>query len=358
MISQLFRWSTLVMTLVLVTVALRSPVITVQGFALSTATPRPPTPTQTVRPPTPTSTPRPPTPTPSATLTLTPSPTQTPTETPACQVAGLLATQREVAWVGSGDEQSHVGDDNLYAGIYFGRIYHGALQFNLEDLPDGVHLHWARVSLTGQTTAFLGLDGQWRLQFMGPEVDEWWPAGSFDQIHNAQVLFTVPPVLERQDLAAGLVNVFAFTPEQLPALQERLQGTRRASLRLDGPQEGPNNVFSWDSGYGPDSIGRPPLLVICYSMVTPRPPTATATPRPPTPTVTLTSTPRPPTATSTPRPPTPGPTATPGVYPSPATTESAVAPSPTPTPGAHPGPASTEGLLVEPDPGEPPDGRA
>lgn len=313
--------------------------------------------TPTPRPPTPSATPRPPTPGPTVSFTptepATPTatallpPTATATSEPACRQIALIPMGDEVAWVVSGEEYARVGDDDLYTGIWGGRIYHGLFQIDISAVPEGATILWARIHLTGQTRAYLGEGGSWRLQFMAPDVDEWWPDGTYANIHTAKALFTVPPVLGNEDLGRGVINVFTFTPEQLPALEERLWARPKASFRLDGPMEGANNVFSWDSGHGDGGLNSPPVLLVCYLGGTPRPPTPTATPRPPTPGATPSATPRPPTATSTPRPPTPTPTGTPIPPPATSTPEGYPGPTATPmpppitsTPGGYPGPTS------------------
>jgi uncharacterized protein YkwD len=93
------------------------------------------------------------------------------------------------------------------------------------------------------------------------------------------------------------------------------------SFRIDGPTGGSNsNLFTWDTGYGPDTRYPGPKLIVHYSMTPSTPePTATATDTPgptdpppdPTdgPSPTATDTPVVPTATAT-APPTPERTAT------------------------------------------------
>jgi len=253
----------------------------------------------------------------------------------------------EAGWVASG-LGNPVCDDEMWVGIYDGHIYHGVFGIGLSALPEDAWILGAQLLLTGQNPLYLSKGGSWQLQFMVPDVDPWWPWRDYDAIHNAEVLFTVPPVLESSDLGWKVVNVFTFTPKQLSALEERLRTTRRASFRLDGPQQGANNLFSWGLGYGPDSPGQPPLLQICYVVNTPRPPTSTATPRPTTPTPELptpTDTPRPPTVTSTStatsRPPTVTPTPRP---PTPTPEDTLTLPTAIPPTGPYPGPASTPTL--------------
>jgi hypothetical protein len=74
-------------------------------------------------------------------------------------------------------------------------------------------------------------------------------------------------------------------------LERRLYDSGLISFRLDGPSEGENNLFTWDSGYGPGSLGHKPLLIIGVGP-SPLTPVPTRTPF----LVVVTSTPTPPDA--------------------------------------------------------------
>ncbi len=300
-------------------------------------------------PPTPTGTPfcptRTPTITPSPTKTNTPipTPTITPTPPPGSRETTIVPVKDAVGWVVSNEATgNHRGDDDTYTGIYGGRIYHGYFQFDLSGIPANAVVHSAVVRLTGQTDQFLGEGGEWRLQLLCPEEDGDWVNVTYSRIHNACVLYSVPPVLHREDLGPNVVNEFAFRAEHLSALSARLTGARLISFRLDGPQAGSNNTFTWDSGYGPDSIGKPPKLIVVYSVGSEGPtltPSPTRTPVPTT-TATLTPTVRPtktPTVQSSPTPqPTRTATYTPTWTPSPTVTNTATVTA-TPTLTSSPG---------------------
>lgn len=240
-----------------------------------------------------------------------------------------------VGWIVSIEATgNHFGDDDMYTGYYVGRLYHGAVQFDLNTLPPGAQITSARVLLTGQTKEFVSSPGEWRLQFLVPAIDEGWPAHNFQVIHNADVIGTIPPVLNQDDIGTGIVNTFTFGADTLAALQDRVGSTHKASFRLDGPVAGPNNMFSWDSGYG-NGLLKPPVLYVDY---VPGPsPTPTNTVQPPTPTPTPS-----PTATSTPTSTaTPTPTSTPTSTDTPTTT-----PTSTSTPTLPPVPTDIPGQLL------------
>jgi thermitase len=286
--------------------------ITLAGGTLPTSTPVPPSPTlvpSATRTPSPTRTSIPASATPTSSRT-PPPPTATRTNTPvatATRPGGptILVTvtpaENAVGWVMANEPTgNHFGDDDIYTGVFNGWIHHGALQFDLSMIPADAHVVSARVSLTGQTRQYAGSDGTWRLQLLASAADNGWTNDTYAIIHAAQVLSTVPPLLANTDLDAGKTNTFTFESGQLPLIEQRLSTTRRISFRLDGPDSGVNNVFSWDSGYGQGGLLIKPVLAIEYSSDTPG---ATNTPvLPATPTWTATSTPRPPTATATPLP--------------------------------------------------------
>jgi hypothetical protein len=196
-------------------------------------------------------------------------PSATPTPVPGGRVLVLSPQSRDAGWVTSDDEtivtefdpQNHLGDSFLYAGILDGHVYHGVLQFDLSRIPRGTHIYAASLRLTGLRADQLGQTGMWHLQFLAPEIDERWLDHNFIQIHNAPIWSTFSPVLTPEQLGAGQVNLFEFTPEQLALLERRiLEGSdqygRQVSFRLDGPTEGDNNLFAWDSGFGPASEGK------------------------------------------------------------------------------------------------------
>lgn len=229
----------------------------------------------------------------------TPTPTPpTATLMPGRLVAVLSPAGNAVGWVSSGDRANHFGDRNLHVGVFEGHTYHGAMQFSLASIPVGSRIEQASVELVGLNAENLGSGGTWSLRLLSPEVDENWPSATYDQIHNAPVVDTIPPELSLEDLAARQVNVFTFTPAQRAELERRQQGAGEpgspstplrtgggagepvVSFRLDGPESGPNNLFTWDTGYGGGFGSRPALRVVYQppSTLTPIVVTATSTP--------------------------------------------------------------------------------
>jgi len=222
-----------------------------------------------------------PTATPTAALpTPTPAP-PTPTLLPGRLQAVLVPTGNAVGWVSSAERLNHFGDRNLHAGVFEGHVYHGAMQFNLASIPLGARIEHVTMELMGLNAENLdpGRGGTWTLHLLGPEMDEDWPSATYEQIHNARIVDTIGPELSAQDLAVRKVNVFSFTPTQCRELEQRLKGGL-VSFRLDGPGQGPDNLFTWDTGYGGGFGSRPVLRVIYQPPPTPTPVVITATPTP------------------------------------------------------------------------------
>ncbi len=188
-------------------------------------------------------------------------PTVTPTPMPGGQVLLLRPMQQDAGWVVNNDESiatiydppNHFGDSNLYTGVLDGKIYHGAIQFDLSLIPRGTKIYGTGLSLTGLRADLLGQDdGQWQLQLIAPDLDYIWPGINFEQLHAVEVWTTLGSSLSQAELALGKINQFDFSPEQLILLERRIlesdeQFGAKVSFRLDGPTEGSNNLFAWNA---------------------------------------------------------------------------------------------------------------
>jgi hypothetical protein len=189
------------------------------------------------------------------------------------QVLILTPAAAGVGWAVSreaGQAQAlHPGDSFLYAGRWDNETYRAMLQFDLAELPRGVEVLAASLRLTGLRADQLDPDrrAEWQVQILPTEIDYRWAALDYEQLAQADPWATLAPQLSVAELGAGQVNVFEFTAEQLVLLERRLlEGSelhgQKISFRLDGPARGPNNLFAWDSGYGPDSQGQGPELFL------------------------------------------------------------------------------------------------
>ena len=197
-----------------------------------------------------------------------------------------------VGWVTSGEARgNHLGDSYLYTGIYTDELYHGVMQFDLSRVPRGAPIHAASLVLTGLEDDRLAAQSQasWQVRWLDSVINEDWSRMTFQSIHNADVAQTILPVVNSTELAPYAVNEFVLDATQIALLQQAIVDEQyQVAFRLDGPETGANDVFAWDSGYGPASRGNPPVLRLVTGP-------APATP-PPVPTqefVVVTSTPTP-----------------------------------------------------------------
>ncbi|MCB0207766.1 MAG: PD40 domain-containing protein [Anaerolineae bacterium] len=229
--------------------------------------------------------------TPTATASATP--TQPPT-TPAKALAIAEATSTPTPLAGGGslllkpssydtgwlvsEEKSelfetapanHFGDSFLYSGVLEGKVYMGAFQFDLRNIPRGSQVHAAGLNLVGLRADQLdqAQNGEWQLQMLASEIDDRWSDHHYQQIANSQVIYTFEPLLYTEMLAEETDYHFEFDAQALAFLEQRiLQGGdnfgRKISFRLVGPTKGEDNLFAWDSGYGPASKGKGPELFL------------------------------------------------------------------------------------------------
>ena len=207
----------------------------------------------------------------------------------------LVPREDSVGWVVSSvPDGNRFGDDDIYAGVYNGLTYLGAIQFDLSSLPEDAEILEARLRLTGQTTNYLGETGTWSVHLLDSSIDAGWPNHGYAAIAAAPSLGRLMDlrdgdyVLDPAELGVASPNVLGVPDDLLPELTRRLHSTKRVSFRVEGPKRGANNVFSWDSGYGNEGLGIKPVLALVYRTNTPGLPTATPTPtptvQPPTPT--------------------------------------------------------------------------
>ena len=249
-------------------------------------------------------------PTPSPTPTPTPSQSPappvrngaTPTPHPGGKVYSLAPGDGEAGWVAGDQERgNHLGDSFLYAGVFDGVVYHGAIRFDLSRLPRGAPIHYAALQLTGLDAQRLGQEGAWEVRLLAPGAVPDWQRSSYQELHNAQAVSSLSPVLAAAGLQPGTAYTFEFTAEQVRGLEERLVAEQYAlDIRLDGPLSGSDSLFAWDSGLGAASKGYGPRLIVSAGSPPNTPlPTMTA---PPTDTPTPTQTPEWVVVTSTPTP--------------------------------------------------------
>jgi len=261
-----------------------------------------------------------PTPTRTATGTAAP-PTPTQAVPEGSETIELVPRSDRIGWVVSSQPSINhfVDETHTYTGAWNGRIYHGAAQFDLAPIPVGAYVNFARLEIVGRTTEFMGSSGTWTANLLDDAIDANFGNEGYTGIHSAAIDSVLLPTLGVDNIGEGVRNTFVMDEAQLAVLDARRSGTGHLSVRMDGPTSGDSiNIFTWDSGYGSQTLYPGARLVVNYSMepatavptATPSDtplPTATETPGP---SATPTATEIPPTATFT-APPPPPPTETP-----------------------------------------------
>jgi hypothetical protein len=207
-------------------------------------------------------------------------------------LARVTPAAAQAGWVASDEARgNHWGDSFLHTGVVQGQIFHGAIQFDLARVPRGAPIRYAALTLTGLDDDRLDrtANNAWSLRWLAPAINENWSRASFQDIHNAAVLQTILPPLSQADLAPFAANQFVFSEPQLRLLEQALVDNQtQIAFRLDGPEVGDDDLFTWDSGYGPATQGSPPELLIVAG-----PPPATPPPIPTEDYIVVTSTPTP-----------------------------------------------------------------
>ncbi|MCB0194097.1 MAG: PD40 domain-containing protein [Anaerolineae bacterium] len=253
-------------------------------------------------------------PTPTATASATPTQRAT-TPAPALSIAEATATPTPLAgggvllltpaaadtgWLVNEENANpfdtlpanHFGDSFLYSGVLEGKVYLGAFQIDLRSIPRGTKVNAASIKLVGLRADQLDQtqSAEWQLHVLAPEIDDRWSEHGYRQIANSAVVYTFTPTLHTENLAEKSDYHFEFDQEALALLEQRiLEGDnnfgRKISFRLEGPNSGSDNLFAWDSGFGPASKGNGPEFFISVG------PPPEATPKPYY--VVITSTPTP-----------------------------------------------------------------
>jgi hypothetical protein len=212
------------------------------------------------------------------------------TPPPGGQVHSVTPAPDAVGWVREGDETpNHLGDYNIYAGVFDGRRHLGAIQFDFSPvISPGVSIAYADLTMVGLSEKWLGDEGTWTVQLLEPWMDDDWPQRTFADLAPDQTAAAgLEPALTAGDLGAGRANVFVLGSEALQALEARTF-TGRVSFLIEGPASGSDSLFSWDGGYGSGSRGWKPVLRMAAG------PAPESPPVPPTPHyVILTSVPTP-----------------------------------------------------------------
>ena len=199
------------------------------------------------------------------------TPTATNTPLPGSEIIILSPESGDVGWVTSNEEHgNNFGDSYIYAGIFDGQNYNGAFQFNLNSVPRGAPIYQAKLQLTGLDDERLGMNRDetnstgWAVRLLDAEIDESWRRHDYQTIFNASALQVLSPILSMEDLVVGKINTFELTSDQIEIIKSRITDNEipTISFRVDGPLVGSNNLFAWDTGYGPNTQGNKVKLIL------------------------------------------------------------------------------------------------
>ncbi len=197
-----------------------------------------------------------------------------------------------VGWFGSLDSRdSYFGDSFLHAGKYQEALIHSAILFDLSRLPRGAPIRYVALEITGLDDSRLepGANGIWEVKLMAPQVGESWSQLTYQELHNAPVVQSLVPPVAQTEVKPLVSNRFVLSEEQLKVLEQAVVDQKtQLVFRLDGPETGPDNLFTWDSGQGPETLGNSPRLIVING-----PPPATPPPIPTRDFIVVTSTPTP-----------------------------------------------------------------
>jgi len=172
---------------------------------------------------------------------------QIPTPLPGGEVVVLDESHGTIGWVSDLDGGSHFDEPNIHVGFFNRRIYEGAIQFDLSSVPPASPITYAALQLVGLGNQNLADGGGWQVQMLDPAINKFWSVMTYDRLHKTDIQISILPGLTSASLAPDRVNFFPFGPEQVAALQKNLANGTVVSFRIDGPDSGEDNLFTWDS---------------------------------------------------------------------------------------------------------------
>jgi hypothetical protein len=196
-------------------------------------------------------------------LSVTPA-FETPTPEAGGAVFYLPPTSGEVGWWSSGSElRNNINDSFLYAGYIQGETFVSAVRFDLTKVPRGAEIRLAELRLTGlrQDRFASDIDAIWLIELIADGAIERLAGSDFLAIFSAPSSITL--ALQSADLAEDRTNVWAFDQQAKEWLaQQLLAGAKSITVRLKASTQEQDTLFAWDSGFGPETSGSAPGLLI------------------------------------------------------------------------------------------------
>lgn len=161
-------------------------------------------------------------------------------------------------WIGSKELGPHWRDRNLHSGIYQGQELVALIQFDVATLAPGSRILYAAVELSGRNSRYLGTAGEWKVELINPPGVLRWDDLTYDAARQVPSLTTLGDHLAARQLGQSQVNDIVLTPSEMRLLERQID-TGEVTVRLSGPSDGKDNLFTWEAGPG---IGEPTLYVV------------------------------------------------------------------------------------------------
>ncbi len=189
----------------------------------------------------------------------------TPTPEPGGQVYYVTPGNNSVGWWMAEDiRRNHLNDSFLYVGLSQGKQHIAAVRFDLRNVPRGAELVYGQLRLTGLRDQNLTTDPnvQWQAQLIAEDALPNLASADFLTLLSAPAVFTLP-LLRSDQLAADGVNSWELDGETRAWIENQLLlGAKSIILRLQAKDNGQENLFGWDSGFGPQTSGSGPVLLL------------------------------------------------------------------------------------------------
>lgn len=127
---------------------------------------------------------------------------------------------------------NHFGDDEIRVGLQAGREYLGGLQFDLSEVPDGVNVQAAAVTLPGLRWEAQPPAGDWILELLGGDSVEEWAGYSYADLVDAASVVALRPDHGVDNLTPGSESVWHFDTSGLDILESLIRDNDFGVLRL------------------------------------------------------------------------------------------------------------------------------
>jgi hypothetical protein len=175
-------------------------------------------------------------------------------------------------WVREGETFNHFDDGNMWVGNYSNLIRHGAMLFNLTDVPDNADIVGATLRLYGKNRGTLnGTTGQWDIDLLPIGIES-----TFDGTTSHPTYGNVSSPAgntvgfwDNSDLEEGAWTSISIPNQFMDDLTDRI-GVDAAVFRINGDIGASESMFVWDTGNeaSPSSLGKEyaPVLALTVNL--------------------------------------------------------------------------------------------